>query len=66
MAVKNYIEGAEIITPQAKKIIDDQKKSISKFYKNFYNNILLIHKIATITVIVIHILKINLEFYLEI
>jgi hypothetical protein len=35
-AIKNYVEGAEIITPQARKIIDEQKKLMPKFYKNSY------------------------------
>jgi hypothetical protein len=35
-AIKNYIEKAEIITPQASEIIDEQKKLIPKYYKNSY------------------------------
>jgi hypothetical protein len=30
-AIKNYVEGAEIITPQPRKIIDEQKKLIQTF-----------------------------------
>jgi hypothetical protein len=37
MAIKNYIEGAELITPQARKIIDEQKKLMPKFYNNSYS-----------------------------
>jgi hypothetical protein len=35
-AIKNYIEKTEIITPQTKKIIDEQKKLIPKYYKNSF------------------------------
>jgi hypothetical protein len=36
-AIKNYVEGAELITPQARKIIDEQMKLVPKFYKNSYS-----------------------------
>jgi hypothetical protein len=36
-AIKNYVESGEIITPQARKIIEEQKKLMPKFYKNSYS-----------------------------
>jgi hypothetical protein len=35
-AVKNYIDGAELISPQMKSIIDQQKKLMPKNYQNSY------------------------------
>jgi hypothetical protein len=34
--IRNYIEGAELTSPQAKKIIDEQKKLMPKHYQNSY------------------------------
>jgi hypothetical protein len=33
--VKNYIDGAELISPQMKMIIDQQKKLMLKYYQNY-------------------------------
>jgi hypothetical protein len=35
-AVKNYIDGAELISPQMKSVIDQQKKLMFKYYQNSY------------------------------
>jgi hypothetical protein len=35
-AIKNYIYGAELISPQMKQIIDNQKKLTPKYYQNSY------------------------------
>jgi hypothetical protein len=34
--IRSYIEGAELISPQAKKIIDKQKNLMPKHYQNSY------------------------------
>jgi hypothetical protein len=40
IAIKNYVEGVKIIIPQARKIINEQKKLMPKYYKNsFYKRI---------------------------
>jgi hypothetical protein len=35
-AVKSYIDGAELISPQMKQIIENQKKLMPRNYQNFY------------------------------
>jgi Asp-tRNA(Asn)/Glu-tRNA(Gln) amidotransferase A subunit family amidase len=35
-AVKNYVDGAELISPQMKSIIDSQNKLAPKYYQNSY------------------------------
>jgi hypothetical protein len=35
-AVKNYVDGAELISPQMKSIIDSQKKLMPKYYQNSF------------------------------
>jgi hypothetical protein len=37
-AIKNYIDGAELISPQMKPIIDQNKKLMPKYYQNSYSN----------------------------